>query len=157
LLRYRNIIWIGNDPELKLQLISAFHDSAVGAHSSVLVTYHRLKQVFAWRGMKLVVHTYVTSCVICQQAKHDRARSPGLLQPLPTPAESWQIITMDFIEGLPQSGNANYIMVIGDKFTKFAHFLPHKHSYTAETVARFFLDNVYKLHGLPEINCFRLR
>jgi hypothetical protein len=55
---------------------------------------------------------------------------------------------MDFIEGLPQSRSANCILVIVDKFTKFAHFIPLKHSYTLESVAKLFLDNVYKVHGL---------
>jgi transposase InsO family protein len=82
-------------------------------------------------------------------AKPERVRSPGLLQPLHVPDEAWQIITMDFIKGLPQSGNANYIMVIMDKFTKFAHFLALKHPYTTASVAKMFLDNVYKIHGMP--------
>jgi hypothetical protein len=37
---------------------------------------------------------------------------------------------MDFIEGLPQSGSANCILVVADKFTELAHFLPLEHSYT---------------------------
>jgi hypothetical protein len=38
---------------------------------------------------------------------------------------------MDFIEGLPQSGSANCILVVADKFTELAHFLPLEHPYTA--------------------------
>lgn len=33
--------------------------------------------------------------------------------------------------------------------SKYAHFLPMSHPYTALTVAQTFLDNVFKLHGLP--------
>jgi hypothetical protein len=33
--------------------------------------------------------------------------------------------------------------------TKFAHFIPLKHPYTAATIADAFLANVCKLHGLP--------
>jgi hypothetical protein len=51
--------------------------------------------------------------------------------------------------GLPQSRNANCIFVVVDKFTKYAHFLPLKHPFIAASVAKLFLDNVYKLHGLP--------
>jgi hypothetical protein len=82
-------------------------------------------------------------------AKLDRVKSPGLLQPLPIPDEAWQISIIDFIEGLPQSGNANCIMVIVHKFTKFAHFIALKHPYTAASVAKMFLDNVYKIHCMP--------
>lgn len=46
---------------------------------------------------------------------------------------------MDFVAGLPKSGNVDCSM--------YGHFLP-LHRYTALSVARLFLDNVYKLHGL---------
>jgi hypothetical protein len=40
-------------------------------------------------------------------------------------------------------------LVVVDKFTKLAHFMPLRHPYTAALVGRLFLDHVYKLHGLP--------
>jgi hypothetical protein len=40
--------------------------------------------------------------------------------------------------------------VVVDKFTKFAHFLPLHHPFSAVHVAEVFIDNVYKLHGLPQ-------
>ena len=40
-------------------------------------------------------------------------------------------------------------MVVVDRFTKFSHFIGLSHPYTAATVARAFMDNVHKLHGLP--------
>jgi hypothetical protein len=56
---------------------------------------------------------------------------------------------MDFVEWLPQSGFANCTLVMVDKFTKYAQFLSLKHPYTASSVARLYLDQVYRLHGLP--------
>jgi len=56
---------------------------------------------------------------------------------------------VDFIEGLPCLGAANCVMVIVDKFTKFAHFVPLLHPFTAQQVAQVFLDNIYRLHGMP--------
>jgi hypothetical protein len=53
------------------------------------------------------------------------------------------------IEGLPQSGSANCILVVVDKFNKFGHFIALKHPYTTTSVARVFMDRVYKLHDLP--------
>jgi hypothetical protein len=47
------------------------------------------------------------------------------------------------------SGIANCILVVVDKFTKYGHFLPLKHPYSAQYVAKVFLDQVYKLYGLP--------
>lgn len=57
---------------------------------------------------------------------------------------------MDFIEGLPLSGSANAILVVVDKYTKFAHFVSLRHPFTAASVARLFMDHIYRLHGLPK-------
>lgn len=56
---------------------------------------------------------------------------------------------MDFVEGLPPSGNVNYILIVVDSFTKYGRFLPLLHPFTAPVVAKLFLNNVYRLHGLP--------
>jgi transposase InsO family protein len=56
---------------------------------------------------------------------------------------------MDFIEGLPLSDHANTILVVVDRLTKYAHFLTLKHPYTAATVAKLFLDQIVRLHGVP--------
>lgn len=89
--------------------------------------------------------------MICQQSKPERVKYPGLLEPLPTPDAAWQMVTMDFVEGLPTSGSANSIMVVVDKFTRFAHFIPLHHPFTAAKVAAAYLNNVFKLHSLPKI------
>jgi hypothetical protein len=56
---------------------------------------------------------------------------------------------MDFIDGLPLSNGANVILVVVDRFTKYAHFVPLHHPYSAPKVARVFVDSIVKLHGMP--------
>lgn len=41
-------------------------------------------------------------------------------------------------------------MVVVDKFTKYAHFIPMAHPFTALQVAQAYMDHIYKLHGLPQ-------
>jgi hypothetical protein len=36
-----------------------------------------------------------------------------------------------------------------DRYTKYAHFVPLHHPYSAPTVARVFVDSIVKLHGMP--------
>jgi hypothetical protein len=115
----------------------------------VPVTYSRLKLYFFWIGMKSDVKAFVQSCSICQQAKPERVRYPGLLQPLPVPEIAWEIVSLDFVEGLPPSGQFKCILVVVDKFSKLDHFVPLKHPFTALTVAGAYMENVYKLHGMP--------
>jgi hypothetical protein len=128
-------------------IIRALHNSPLGGHSSATATYSRLKSIFAWKHMDSLVQ----NCLICAQPKPDHSAYPGKLQPLPIPQSAWDTVSMDFVEGLPISGNANCILVVVDMFNKYAHFLPTSHPYTALTVAQLFMSNVYKLHDLPSV------
>lgn len=148
-IRYKNCIWLGHHPDLHLKIFSAFHDSPLGGHSGFPVTYKRIKSLFKWLGMKTFVKEQVQSCLVCQQEKPERVNYLGLLSPLPVPNKAWDTVTMDFITGLPQSCQHDCILVVIDKFTKYGHFMALKHPYSAQKVAEIFLDNVYKLHGMP--------
>lgn len=149
LLKYDNRIWVGNNTPVQQPILEAIHSSAVGGHSGFPVTYHKLKQLFAWPGMRKCAKNFVASCTVCQQSKTERTKYPGLLQPLPVPAGAWQTVSMDFVEGLPMSGSKNCVMVVVDKFSKFSHFIALKHPFTDLVVAKEFMQHVYKLHGMP--------
>jgi hypothetical protein len=60
------MILVGSYFDLQLQLISVFHSSIVGGHSGVSVTYRRMKQFIAWKGMKYEVHVFIRSYLTCQ-------------------------------------------------------------------------------------------
>ncbi|XP_019160031.1 PREDICTED: uncharacterized protein LOC109156634 [Ipomoea nil] len=92
----------------------------------------------------------VKTCDVCQRYKEENVAYPGLLQPLSVPEQAWQSISMDFIEGLPKSHGKDVIMVVVDRFTKYSHFLALAHPYTAEMVVEMFMENIYKLHGVPK-------
>lgn len=151
LIRYKGRIWVGNNEDLQAKLISELHNNPIGGHSGFPVTYRRIKRLFAWMGMKKQVKKQLQQCQVCIQAKPERVKYPGLLQPLPVPAGAWQTISMDFIEGLPKSERYNCIFVVVDKFSKYAHFVPLTHPFTAESVATAFMKNIYKLHGMPKV------
>lgn len=99
--------------------------------------------------MRKEVRRFIKECDICQQNKSENIHPAGLLQPLPIPTKVWTDISLDFIEGLPNSESYSVIMVVVDRLSKYAHFIPISHPYTASKIAQVFLANIFKLHGLP--------
>jgi hypothetical protein len=67
----------------------------------------------------------------------------GLLQPLPIPEWKWEVVTMDFIAGLPrESKQHDSIMVVVEKLTKAAHFIPLKTTHKEAHIANVFMKEV---------------
>jgi hypothetical protein len=59
ILRYKNMIYVGESSELRGQLIDSFHNSTLGGHFGESVSYTRLKSLFHWPGMKSVVDSFI--------------------------------------------------------------------------------------------------
>lgn len=136
--------------DIRVQLIQAMHTSPLGGHSVQTACYQPLRLLFYWPLLKQDVNTFINSCEICQRSKDEHVKYPGLLQPLPIPQQAWKHISMDFIEKLPVSDGMDTILVVIDRFTKYAHFIALAHPFSALSVAQIFLDQIYKLHGLPD-------
>jgi hypothetical protein len=58
---------------------------------------------------------------------------------------------MDFITGLPTSARQNdAIMVVVDKLSKSAHFIPIKSTFKEIDIANLFMKDMFRLHGMPK-------
>jgi hypothetical protein len=58
---------------------------------------------------------------------------------------------MHFIIGLPRTNKQHdSIMVVVDKLTKAAHFIPLKTTHKASNVANIYMREVARLHGIPK-------
>ena len=58
---------------------------------------------------------------------------------------------MDFITGLPIIVcRHDAIMVVVDRFTKVAHFIPIRSSYNVAMVAKIFMEEIVRLHRIPK-------
>lgn len=88
-------------------------------------------------------------CHTCQENNGENILTPGLLQPFPMPQTLFMNINMDFIERLPNSKARNIVLVMVDRFNKYAHFIALSYPYTAAIMVDAFMNNIYKLHGLP--------
>ncbi|GKC84985.1 retrotransposon-related protein [Tanacetum coccineum] len=136
--------------ELLPTVVSSVASDVMDKRKGVLVTTKKLNVVLYWKGLKRMVRKFFKECDTCQRQKPDLSAYLGLLQPLPIPERIWTQVTMDFIEKLPNSQGKTGIMVVVDRLSKYAHFMPLAHPFSASQIAQVFLDRVYKLHGLPE-------
>jgi hypothetical protein len=58
---------------------------------------------------------------------------------------------MDFIGGIPMTERKhNLIFVVVDTLTKSAHFIPICTTYQAPNLARVFVSEIMRLHGVPK-------
>ncbi|OMO86983.1 Integrase, catalytic core [Corchorus capsularis] len=140
---------VGDDRELRRELLEYFHNSPLGGHAGMQATLSRITSVFYWKGLRKAVRHWVKDCITCQKHKTYNSAYPGLLQPLPVPETIWTDISMDFIEGLPKSRGKDVIFVVVDRLSKYAHLLLLSHTFTAIDIAQAFMDNIFKLHGMP--------
>jgi len=92
----------------------------------------------------------VRACATCQRHKSEHLHPVGLLPPLPVPSAVGTDIGLDFIEALPRVGGKSVILTVVDRFSKYGHFSPLAHPYTAETVAQAFFSEIVRLHGVPQ-------
>jgi hypothetical protein len=126
LLYYKDKIVIPTPSALPHKLQQEYHSSPIGGHAGVTRTVAKLRAQFYWSTLQKDVQQFIQNYTICQQAKIATTRPTGLLQPLPIPTQVWEDIAMNFITGLPPSHGFTTIMVIVDRLTKYAHFLPMK-------------------------------
>ena len=69
---------------------------------------------------------------------------------MPIPEWKWERIAMDFVVGLPKTlGKFDSVWVIVDRITKSAHFIPVKVTYNAEKLAKLYISEIVRLHGVP--------
>ena len=72
-----------------------------------------------------------------------------MLKQLPIPERPWNSISMDFIEQLPVSSGFTAILVVVDRLSKQALFIPTHDTITLPELAQLFLLHVFSKHGVP--------
>ena len=76
------------------------------------------------------------------------------MQPIPLPERAWYHITTDLVTDLPESYGKTAITVFIDRLTKMTHMAPCTKEVTASQYARLFMDNIFWLHGMPQMIIF---
>ncbi|QRV94990.1 Retrovirus-related Pol polyprotein from transposon [Ceratobasidium sp. AG-Ba] len=132
------------------EILKEVHELASeGAHAGNARTYNRVCATYYWPNMAKQVEHFVNTCDVCQKTKPKRHGKIGYLQPIPIPEQPFEVITLDFIMDLPDSKGFNAILVIVDKLTRYAHFVPCTTNINEVETAELFRDHIWSHYGLP--------
>ena len=92
---------------------------------------------------------YVAKCCVCQQVKVDHQKLVRPLQPLLIFEWKLKDITINFVSGLPKvKGGNDVIWVIVDCLIKFVLFLPINMIDLVDKLAKLYMDEIIRLHGI---------
>ena len=147
---FQNRLCVPDDKKLKKKLLFKAHNTVFTMHPGGNKMYQDLKQFYWWKGMKRNVTEYVSKCLTCQQVKVEHQVPSDLLNPLPIPQWKWDNITMDFVFGFPLTQwKHDAVWVIVDILTKSAHFLLVRLDYYMDRLAKLYVSEIVRLHGIP--------
>ncbi|GJP56271.1 hypothetical protein CLOM_g15346, partial [Closterium sp. NIES-68] len=143
-------IWVPNYPPLRQLLLEEYHDVLYAGHFGSNKTLTGIAKHYYWPHMADDVQKFVTSCDTCQRMKSSKQKKAGLLQPLPVPEQPWQVVSLDFITGLPPTSSSHdAILVVIHKFSKMGHFIPTHTTARTEETAQLFVRHIISQHGIP--------
>ncbi|GJP81079.1 hypothetical protein CLOP_g11257 [Closterium sp. NIES-67] len=131
-------------------LLEEYHDVLYAGHFGSNKTLTGIAKHYYWPHMADDKHKFVTSCTPCQRMKSSKQKKVGLLQPLPILEQPWQVVSLDFITGLPTTTSGHdAILVVIDKFSKMGHFIPTHTTARTEETAQLFVRYIISQHSIP--------
>ena len=149
---HKDRIYVPNVPKIKLLILDEIHKTPYSGHPGYQKTITMLRKEYFWPNMKTELAKYISRCFDCQRVKNEHQHPARLLQLFPIPSWKWETISLDFVTRLPKNQNLNdSIMVVVDKLSKVALFIPAKTTYKATNTADIFLKQSFRLHGIPKV------
>ena len=123
-------------PKLVPEVLKSAHDSTSAAHLGSYKTIEKFRQRYYWPGFKDDVKRYIKCCDKCQKRSGPpKTHRHSLVD--------WRVsypfhhVGLDFLGPLPSSNGNQYILLIGDHFTKWYEAIPlpdQKASTTADAL-----------------------
>ena len=94
--------------------------------------------------------SFTKTCNICQKMKPDTRGPKGKLLPHSIPLLPYNVVSLDFITGLPSSEGFDVVLVIMDKLMKYVHYIPTHSHLDQEGFAKLFTDEIVYSKGIPQ-------
>ncbi|OWZ02849.1 hypothetical protein PHMEG_00025520 [Phytophthora megakarya] len=126
--------------DLRIALLSEFHDCPGSAHPCIRHTQLKICQWYYWSTILPDVKRYVQSCMTCTRFKMSCSCKKGELVPLSLPEESWEVVGIDFVTGLPASLGYDAIM-------QETYYAPTHTTVTSAQSAAIFFKVIARSHG----------
>ncbi|GJP80320.1 hypothetical protein CLOP_g10543 [Closterium sp. NIES-67] len=131
-------------------LLEEYHNVLYAGHFGSNKTLTGIAKHYYWPHLAEAAQKFVTSCDTCQRMKSSKQKKAGLLQPLLVPEQPWQVVSLEFITGLPPTtSDHDAILVVIDKFSKSEHFIPTHTTARTEETAQLFVRYIISQHGIP--------
>ena len=137
-------------------MISDHHNGPLLGHPGRDKTIELIQQRYQFPNMRKALEDYIRQCTTCAQNKSTRHKPYGKQQQIEAPQQAWQKITMDFIVKLPLSKDTitdikyDSILVVVDRLTKYAHFIPWKKKRNAKDLVKVILKEIIANHRIPQ-------
>ena len=135
---------------LRISIVDEAHGGTLGGHFGRDKTLALVRSNFFWPRMEKDIARFVKQCNVCHLEK-TKSQNSGLYTPLSMPEAPWEDVTLDFVVGLPRTQrNKDSIMVVVDRFSKMAHFVPCNKTMDASHVADLYFKEIVRLHEIPK-------
>ena len=131
---------------LRKYIVTEYHNTA---HFGTEKIYSLLKQRFYWPNMFSYIRTFVANCQVCQKSKCDTSPPRAPMVPMFIPSAPMQLVSLDIAYMPKDTHGYQYILLIGDVFSKYIQAIPLKDQ-SADSIRDAFLRHWLFIHGTPQ-------
>lgn len=110
-----------------------------------------MKHLFAWRGLKSSVQQFVQSCLVCQQAKLDRARTQGSFNRSQSPKEHGNLFLWILLKDFLTLGLQTADLLLSTSSLSIATLCPFISRFRLQQWPKPYMEHMYMLHKMPMI------
>ena len=94
-------------------ILTKFHREPYSGHLGYQKMISTVKRHFLWPKLKDDIAMFITQCQECHLVKDENQHPVRFLHPFPILKWKWEVISMDFITGLPKSKKKNDSIFFG--------------------------------------------
>lgn len=127
-----------------------FHLTPLGGHVSFSRMYNTIKKYYSWYHMRYDIKKYCRVCETCQKNKvSTKPKQP--INITSTAHRAMEVISFDHCGRInPPTPRSNaYILILQCTLTKYVFAFPVPDN-SADTTARYSVENVFLLFGIPQ-------